>query len=139
MPIQFTVFGHPEPKGSTRAFIPKGWKRPVITTTNRKAKPWHQEIAGTALDAMKRGIPFPRPIPVGISLRFYFCRPKSLAKKVKHHTKKPDVDKLARLVNDALTGIAWEDDSQIMALTAVKGYGVPERVEISISSFDGVS
>lgn len=137
--IQFTVYGHPEPKGSTRAFIPKGWKRPVITTANAKAKPWHQQVAGTAFEAIKGGIAYPRPTPVCLNLRFYLCRPKSLSKKLLFHTKKPDVDKLVRLVSDALTGIAWEDDSQLSGISAVKCYGLPERVEIYIASFSGIS
>ena len=49
--IQFTVYGHPEPQGSTRAFVPKGWTRPVITTASKKMKPWRQQITGTAIDA----------------------------------------------------------------------------------------
>ena len=32
--IQFTVYGRPEPQGSTRAFIPKGWKRATVTSDN---------------------------------------------------------------------------------------------------------
>ncbi len=38
--VKFTVYGRPVPQGSTRSFIPKGWTRAVITTDNKKLKPW---------------------------------------------------------------------------------------------------
>lgn len=38
------------------------------------------------------------------------------------HTKRPDVDNMAKAVLDALNGIAWEDDSQIARLSITKEY-----------------
>ena len=129
--IRFTVYGHPETKGSTRAFLPKGAKHPIITNDNKKAKPWQQQISGAAF-ALAADI-LPRSIPVSVTLHFFFARPLSHGKKLKPHTVKPDADKCARLVNDALTGILFEDDSQITDLRITKSYGVPERVEIEVS------
>ena len=45
---------------------------------------------------------------------------------------KPDVDNLAKGVIDALTGIIWKDDSQIIYLGVGKGYGEEPSVEIEI-------
>jgi Holliday junction resolvase RusA-like endonuclease len=39
-----------------------------------------------------------------------------------HHTKKPDLDNLAKFVKDVLNGLAWEDDCQVVNLYAVKRY-----------------
>jgi crossover junction endodeoxyribonuclease RusA len=39
------------------------------------------------------------------------------------HTGKPDAIKMARAVEDALTGILWNDDAQICAETIEKIYG----------------
>jgi len=39
------------------------------------------------------------------------------------HTKKPDIDNLAKAVLDALNGVAWHDDSQIYQLHIIKYYG----------------
>jgi hypothetical protein len=44
----------------------------------------------------------------------------------------PDLDKLVRGLNDALTGVVFEDDSQIDQIVAVKRYGVPERTEVKV-------
>jgi Holliday junction resolvase RusA-like endonuclease len=38
-------------------------------------------------------------------------------------TCRPDVDNLVKLTKDALNGILWLDDSQIVGLTATKVYG----------------
>jgi crossover junction endodeoxyribonuclease RusA len=120
--LNFTVYGVPQPQGSIRAFTPKGWKRPVLTSDNAKVKPWRQEIAGTALAIMERDSirRIERPAGVKVTAYFYFPRPKSTKKSVEHKTTKPDIDKLTRALHDALTGIAFEDDSQIVESKAVK-------------------
>ena len=43
------------------------------------------------------------------------------------HLTMPDLDKLVRAVGDALTRIAWRDDSQIVAWHAYKHYATPEH------------
>jgi crossover junction endodeoxyribonuclease RusA len=45
---------------------------------------------------------------------------------------KPDLDKVIRATCDALTGILYADDAQIVDTSARKHYGSPERVEISM-------
>lgn len=49
---------------------------------------------------------------------------------------KPDLDKLVRAVNDALTGIVLQDDSQVVAIQTLKEYGVP-GVEGLVVKVDG--
>ncbi len=39
-----------------------------------------------------------------------------------HHTKKPDLDKLARALKDALKGVLYHDDAQVVVLLARKVY-----------------
>lgn len=137
----FVVYGTPQPQGSTKAFIPKGWKRPIITSTNAKNKPWRQEVAGVALaEIEKLNVSFVDPFrplmegqPVFASMEFFFDRPKSV--KCSHKTTKPDLDKLLRSVFDALTGVAFKDDSQVMCVEATKRFGSPARVEIKIGEF----
>lgn len=133
MKLSFTVYGHPEPQGSTRAFVPKGWKRPIITTDNKKLKPWRQEVTRAAIDAVTEagGEIIPRGTPVLLRLDFYLLRPPSLPKRVTRPTSRPDVSKLLRSVEDSLTGVVYEDDSQITVVRVTKQYGTPERVEIT--------
>lgn len=35
MRVSFTVLGTPQPQGSAKGFVPKGWTRAVITTDNK--------------------------------------------------------------------------------------------------------
>lgn len=47
-------------------------------------------------------------------------------------TKKPDTDNIAKIVLDALNGIAFKDDSQVVELRVVKLYSDVPRVKIEI-------
>ena len=61
--------------------------------------------------------------PIRCTLAFYFERPKSHTKKQRQsdwHTGKADIDNLQKLVFDALNGIAYDDDKQIVFVTACK-------------------
>lgn len=132
MTVQFTVYGVPIPQGSTKAFIPKGWTRAIITSDNKKTKPWRQEVAGAAVNAMVGLSPAGRAIPISVRCCFYFDKPKSTKKTVTAKTTKPDADKLARSILDALTGITFEDDSQVTELYVMKRFGSPARAEITV-------
>jgi crossover junction endodeoxyribonuclease RusA len=131
--LTFTVHGDPVPQGSMKAFIPKGWNRAVLTSSNKKMKPWRQEVAGTALAAMEsagfecsgKGVPFK------LSLVFRFKRPKSVRKAILYKTTKPDTDKLIRSCLDALTGIVWHDDAQVVEINAQKEFGTQPGVKIT--------
>lgn len=117
--ITFTVTGHPEPQGSTRAFMPKGARFPVVTSDNPSLKQWRHLVAYTAQQHAAGG---PLHGGVHVELDFTLQRPKSLSKSVRQHLKKPDIDKLARAILDALTGILFPDDSEVVRLTTMKRY-----------------
>jgi crossover junction endodeoxyribonuclease RusA len=87
-------------------------------------KSWEQSIrltSGAAASAQKWQVPG-RDIPIGVSVSVALPRPKSLPRKQASHVKKPDLDKLIRAVLDALTGIGYEDDSQVVMIDAIKEY-----------------
>ncbi len=117
--ITFFVPGNPAPQGSKR-YLGRG----VMVESSKRVKPWRADIRAAALEH------FPTPFtgPVRVYMRFVIRRPMSHwgtgrnAKKRRRsapsrHTQKPDLDKLVRAVGDALTGIAYLDDSQIVAGT----------------------
>jgi crossover junction endodeoxyribonuclease RusA len=76
---------------------------------------------------------------VSVELTFTFKRPKSHVTSKgtlregysEYHVQRPDVDKLSRAILDALTGIAYQDDSQVVTLAATKTWGDSDGVEIS--------
>ncbi len=131
--MKFTVYGTPRPQGSTRAFIPKGWNRAVITSDNKKLKPWRQEVTDT-LFVESGCIPYSGSgnEAIVMSLDFFFKRPKSAPKSRAYPTVKPDVDKLIRAIFDAGTGVLYGDDAQLVGVTARKHYDAIERVEIEV-------
>ena len=125
--LSFTVHGEPIPQGSMRAFLPKGWKRPIITAANKRTKPWRQEVAGAALSAMEKDLMdcAGKNVPLRLVVTFKLQKPKSVKKSVIEKVTKPDLDKLVRSVLDSLTGIVWTDDSQVVEILARKQFGTP--------------
>lgn len=141
MTITFVVYAKAEPQGSSRGFLLKGkWgakDRVIITSANKKLKPYRQELTELAMVTLSNaGIERPlagKHTPVSMAMDFYFAKPPSVPKKRRGMVVKPDLDKLIRSSSDALTGILYADDAQIVELTARKHYGTPERVEITVS------
>lgn len=136
--IEFTVYGKAEPAGSKRAFVIKG--RAIVTDANAKSRPWKSCVSDAAVTAYRGPL---LTGPLAVVMQFYQVRPKGHygsgknAEQVKgsspaQPTGKPDVLKLARGVEDALTGIIYRDDAQICIETIRKVYGSPARVEIAI-------
>ncbi len=126
--IQFFVPGIPVAKGSAKAFYNKAAGRAFVVQDNAgRQKPFASMVTHAAVEA---GVtPFDGPVVV--YMRFTFPRPKKHFKG-KHqilrvdapdwHVNTPDVDKLVRLVFDALTSVAWQDDKQAQIGLAIKKY-----------------
>lgn len=132
--IEFFVPGKPLTAGSKRGFaIKKGGQftgKAIVVDANKNSVYWKQKVAFTANDNYN-GKPLSGPVIV--EFEFYFKRPKSHFGTGKnsnvlkqsapdHHTIKPDVLKLARCVEDALSGIIYNDDSQIVREFLEKQY-----------------
>lgn len=105
--------GKPVPQGSMK-FI-----RPGVMIHSRAADlaVWRADIARNAeLFGFK-------PVSGGVKVEidFIFSRPKSVQRAFP--TVAPDLDKLIRAVLDGLTGVAYEDDSQVILIQATKTYG----------------
>ena len=139
--INFSVYARPTPQGSLRGFVIPGKKgakpRAIVTSDNKKLKPYRQEVSGAALEHIRQICQHQdtfagKHIPVRMELDFYFAKPNSVNKKRLFPVVKPDLDKLVRSTTDALTGILFCDDAQIVELVARKHYGVPERVGIKM-------
>ncbi len=127
MILNFTVYGVAQSMGSKRAFVPKGWVRPVITDSNRNLKAWQSLVADAASSAIQA-----QTTPwhlldgaVRLTIAFYLPRPKSLPKRCVAHVKAPDTSKLIRSTEDALSGIVYRDDSQVVEIVAGKFYAAP--------------
>lgn len=136
----YVVYGSAKPAGSKRAFryrAKSGGHKIAITDANPNSRDWKTIVSQAVGDA--RGGQSLLSGPLSLSLVFVVARPKGhfgkrglLPSAPSHPAKRPDLLKLARAVEDALTGVVWRDDSQIVTEVLNKVYGNPERVEISI-------
>lgn len=135
MIIKIEVRDTPRPGGSKRAFYHKG--KTWVVDANKHTKTWRDSVRTAALLAYK-GQPIIKACRV--EYIFSFARPlshfgrgknsqilKSLAPE--YHTKKPDLTKLIRSTEDALTGIIFKDDSQCCIRSDEKRYCEPWEFE----------
>lgn len=133
--VNVFVIGTPVAKGSAKAFKHARTGKVIVMQDNReRQKCW--------VDAIQRHVqwdmaqhPFNGTVtnPVSLNLTFYFARPKCHYNKAgmlkpnapANHTQKPDLDKLLRCVKDALTGIVYVDDSQVVSVSCQKEWAAP--------------
>jgi len=106
------VPGSPAPQGSKRHV---GHGRMV--EMSKALGPWRERVA---LAVHGEGWPMMAG-PVWVRLQFVLPRPKSAPKRsTPPAVKRPDLDKLQRAILDALTGIVFADDSQVICIFARK-------------------
>ncbi len=146
--VEFQVVGKPATQGSKKAMPIYGkGGRPVmkdgrmltrVVEDNPRLAEWRQEVAAAARRV------YEGPLLTGaIFLTLVFERPRPKghygtgrnAGRVKasappYPTTKPDSVKLARAVEDALTGVLWQDDSQVVDHIIRKRWGDCFRVYV---------
>jgi len=115
----FFVIGRPVPQGSLK-FI----NGHAIHVRAQDLALWRADIANKA-----RSVIYEKAQQgVEIHLTFVLKKPKTVTRNEPFI--RPDIDKLARAVLDGLTGVAYEDDEQVVKLTATKEYGDNQGVWI---------
>ena len=113
--ITITVYGMPAPQGSKR-HVGNG----VMIESSRKVKPWRQDVVAAAI-ACGKMLP---DGPARVSMIFTLPKPKSAPKTRRTYPdRKPDLSKLVRSTEDALTTAAvWGDDARVVECSAAKRY-----------------
>lgn len=82
--------------------------------------------------------------PIRMEIDLYMKIPKSESKKKKEqmlnglikHTKKPDIDNVAKSIIDGINGLAYKDDSQIIELTVEKRYSDEPMAVVILESVE---
>ena len=123
--ITITVPGTPVAKARARVSIRKGKVRAYTTS---KTKDYEESIKWAAVEVMKGKSPLRFALKVNV--KFVFLPPKSWSKRMRNtaimgstpHTVKPDLDNLIKNL-DALNGVVFNDDNQIVEIQAEKIYG----------------
>jgi Holliday junction resolvase RusA-like endonuclease len=121
--VRFVVKGEPVAKPRPRVVTQEGRTHAY---TPKHAKEWEETVQWFA--AQHRPAT-PLDGPLAVALIFYLPRPKTV--KRPRPSVRPDIDNYAKAVMDALNGVMWKDDGQIVKLHCEKRYGEP-RVEIEI-------
>jgi len=132
--IEFSVRGVPIPKGSKKGFVPPGTNRAIVVDANPKTKPWQVLIKHVAGGYAPPNGPWDGP--VSLAVRLWMPKPASVPKsRLGYPTTRPDALKLCRAVEDALAGVIYRDDSQVVDLDIQKRYG-PPGVDVVVWQID---
>lgn len=113
--IAFTVPGPPTPKGRPR--ISKGGR----AYTPAKTRAAEAQVAWLCKAAMKGRKPIPGPVAVSIK----FVLPDRRVR---------DIDNLVKTVLDGCNRIAFDDDSQIIELRAIKQFDGEPQTQVTITA-----
>ncbi len=120
------VIGTPGPQGSKR-HVGRG----IMIESSKKVKPWREAVKWAALEVMEgKSLSVEASIncngsisgPVAVEMIFTLQKPKSAPKSRRTWPdRKPDLSKLIRSTEDALTEAGvYEDDARIVKCTATK-------------------
>lgn len=128
MTIAIIATGDPQTKGSAKAFKHRTTGKIIVRNDNPKCKAWAEAIAWQARAAMGPRKPIVGLVRVVADFKLTKPRTSKLAAPAL------DVDKLLRAALDALTGVVFVDDRQVVEAVARKAWatgkpGVTLRIE----------
>lgn len=152
--IEFTIDGKAEPAGSKQAFVPTDKKgqpfrkngRIIVSVVddNPKSKGWKECVAFVARQHYKGPL---LTGPLRFTVTIHRVRPNGHWNKARtalskdgrdtpYPTSKPDVLKMTRAIEDALTSVIWQDDAQIVEEHLYKYWGDSAKVVVKIETID---
>lgn len=128
--INFFIPGKPTGKGRPRVCR-------NVTYTPKETKDYETLVRTCYKQKYSNKESIPAKTPVEVEIYAYFKFPKSMPKKqVKiienggaftvRPTKKPDADNISKIILDALNGLAYYDDNQVVTLRIDKCYAKDE-------------
>lgn len=136
--MKLVIEGKPEPQGRPRSSIRGG----RINVRDPDASRNYKRMVAWQARNQYKGKPLEGALQVEMDI--YRQIPKSTSK-VRRERKndkelrpivRPDIDNYTKSVMDALDGITWIDDSQVVMLSANKYYSDNPRVEITIKELE---
>ncbi|MCS3449548.1 Holliday junction resolvase RusA-like endonuclease [Bradyrhizobium elkanii] len=139
-PITISLQGAPQGKGRARAFVRGGH---VGHYTPQKTRSYESMIFGAAVDAMGGRPPFDEPVQV--TLRAIFPVPASWSERKRQKAivgeikpaKRPDLDNVVKTWTDAMNGVVFVDDAQIVWMSLEKRYGPAALVVCTVQPIGG--
>lgn len=136
MRISFIIPGEPCGKGRPRFTAGGRAYTPAKTANYETLVKWYYQQSA-------KGFRFTDK-PLKMMVTAYFQIPASASTKKKAEmrygfirpTKKPDWDNIGKIIADALNGVAYPDDAQIVEATVRKFYADDPRVEVEIEEVE---
>ncbi len=135
--VSFVVYSRAAPQGS-KTYLGQG----RMKESSKRVKPFRADVRRAA-ESVALPPDWPMAAPMRVACRFHFARPKSHFKRdgVALSKSAPeeaishglgDLEKLARSVNDALSGVLFNDDRQVVEMHLAKAYDSEDLVIISV-------
>ena len=114
-------------------YKPTALKRPRLVRNSIVYDPSKKDKKDWLMCVKKYAPPQPYEFPLKINLEFYFPRPKCHYRSGKYseelkksaptiHTCMPDIDNLSKFILDAMNGVFYNDDRQVVELNSHKEY-----------------
>ncbi len=134
-PLTFSIECSPVPKGRPRATVRGGYAKMYTPPATRAYEAGITRIAAAAMRGRQ-----PLQGPLSVSMRFRLAIPKSTTKRAREallageeaYLGRADLTNYAKAVEDALNGICWRDDVQIVRLFLTKAASTTPGVDVRI-------
>ena len=145
MRIEFTIHQYPVPQGSMIAVYNKKLGISSVRHSQGAALAmWRQTIRLSAREQGAEVVANPIAIKILFGMKRPLAQLELIAGKYRVRDKfrdsrpavAPDIDKLTRAVLDALTGVCYHDDRQVVMLVVQKKYGEQTKITIT-DEFNG--
>jgi len=136
--LHFVVPGTPVGKGRPKVSTRGG--RFARMYTPEKTASYEGMVALAGQQAMAGAAPIQGPVDVVLDIRLPV--PASWSKKKQAQalagsvmpTKKPDADNVIKAIFDGLNGVTWDDDVQVVSLSARKRYAQTPGVAVTVAT-----
>jgi len=135
--IDFIVFGDPKAQQRAKASS-MGKGKGVVMYDPKEIRNWKATFRKHAIDLLDDDFVLAEG-EIEIQIDVYKSAPISTSRiklalmEMKHlrPEKKPDIDNYDKAVLDALKGVLWKDDSQVVNIVSTKYYSLRPRIEIT--------
>lgn len=140
--VMFQVPG--KPQGKARARTVRNSKTGGSFSYTPENTVLYENLVKAMYINQARGARFEKDKPVAVSIVARFLPPASASKKKQRQMldgdilplKKPDIDNIVKTILDALNGVAYQDDTQVASVTAVKTYSAIECVDVVLKEYE---
>lgn len=136
--VTFIVPGIPVPKARPRFRRIGNF---VSTYTAAKTKTYEDQVRDCARAAMGSSSPLETPvavycyISVPIPASYSKKRFKDCLSGIEKPIKRPDADNTFKSISDAMNGIVYKDDGQIVIIHITKVYSTDPKVEVMVTEY----